>query len=109
MSHTIQITVFLVVISIVLGFVMEELQANGMSSMFGSIPGLEAGLAALVGMIPNCAASVLISSISADCLTAARCLRDCSAEPVPDFLYSFGKILTRRRICVCSQCCMYPA
>lgn len=39
LSHTIQITVFLVVISIVLGFVMEELQANGVSSIFGSIPG----------------------------------------------------------------------
>ena len=63
LSHTIQITVFLVVISIVLGFVMEELQANGVSSIFGSIPGLEAGLAALVGMIPNCAASVLITQL----------------------------------------------
>ena len=50
-------------ISIVLGFVMEELQANGVSSIFGSIPGLEAGLAALVGMIPNCAASVLITQL----------------------------------------------
>ena len=50
LSHTIQITVFLVVISIVLG-------------IFGSIPGLEAGLAALVGMIPNCAASVLITQL----------------------------------------------
>lgn len=63
LSHTIQITVFLVVISIVLGFVMEELQANGVSSIFGSIPGAGAGLAALVGMIPNCAASVLITQL----------------------------------------------
>ena len=42
---------------------MEELQANGVSSIFGSIPGLGAGLAALVGMIPNCAASVLITQL----------------------------------------------
>ena len=62
-SHTIQITVFLVVISIVLGFMMEQLQANGMSSIFESVPGLEAALAALVGMIPNCAASVLITQL----------------------------------------------
>lgn len=62
-SHTVQITVFLVVISIVLGMGMEWLQAHGMSSIFGETPVLAAALAALVGMIPNCAASVLITQL----------------------------------------------
>ena len=75
-----------------------------MSSMFGSIPGLEAGLAALVGMIPNCAASVLITQLYiSGLLDSGAMFAGLLCGPVPDFLYSFGKILIRRRICVCSE------
>ena len=61
LNHTAQITVFLFVISVVLGFGMEYLQEHGVAQSFLAVPGLEEAAAALVGMIPNCAASVLIT------------------------------------------------
>ena len=63
LNHTAQITVFLFVISVVLGFGMEYLQERGVAQSFLAVPGLEEAAAALVGMIPNCAASVLITQL----------------------------------------------
>ena len=63
LNHTVQITVFLFVISVVLGFGMEYLQEHGVAQSFLAVPGLEEAAAALVGMIPNCAASVLITQL----------------------------------------------
>ena len=63
LNHTAQITVFLFVISVVLGFGMEYLQEHGVAQSFLAVPGLEEAAAALVGMIPNCAASVLITQL----------------------------------------------
>ncbi len=61
--HTAQIAAFLFVISLALGFVMESLQARGLTQSFLHVPGLEEATASLVGMIPNCAASVLITEL----------------------------------------------
>lgn len=63
LNHTAQITVFLFVISLVLGFGMEWLIEHEVTSALLAIPGLEEGMAALVGMVPNCAASVLITQL----------------------------------------------
>ena len=63
LNHTAQITVFLFMISVVLGFGMEYLQERGVAQSFLAVPGLEEAAAALVGMIPNCAASVLITQL----------------------------------------------
>ena len=63
LNHTVQITVFLFVISVVLGFGMEYLQERGVTQSFLAVPGLEEAASALVGMIPNCAASVLITQL----------------------------------------------
>ena len=63
LNHTVQIMLFLFVISVVLGFGMEYLQERGVTQSFLSVPGLEEMAAALVGMIPNCAASVLITQL----------------------------------------------
>lgn len=63
LNHTAQIMVFLFVISVVLGFGMEYLQERGVAQSFLAVPGLEEAAAALVGMIPNCAASVLITQL----------------------------------------------
>ena len=42
---------------------MEYLQEHGVAQSFLAVPGLEEAVAALVGMIPNCAASVLITQL----------------------------------------------
>lgn len=61
--HTLQVALFLFLISLVLGFGMEWFQStNGFWSVV-HIPGIEEAASALVGMIPNCAASVLITEL----------------------------------------------
>lgn len=63
LNHTVRIGAFLLVISIVLGFVIEALQDGAGMASFLKLPGLEEAAAALVGMVPNCAASVLITQL----------------------------------------------
>lgn len=61
--HTVQVGLFIFVVSLVLGFAMEWFGQQSMSSLFGNIPALEKILASAVGLIPNCAASVLITEL----------------------------------------------
>ncbi|MCD8104929.1 MAG: arsenic efflux protein [Lachnospiraceae bacterium] len=63
LHHTLQTALFLFLISWVLGFGMEWFQDTAFSRGIFSIPQIQATLAALVGMIPNCAASVLITQL----------------------------------------------
>lgn len=63
LHHTVQIGAFLLVISIVIGFLMESIQGGDGMASFLKLPGLEEAAAALVGMVPNCAASVLITQL----------------------------------------------
>ena len=63
LRHTIRIAVFLFVISVVIGFGMDWFQSGGMLQNFLSIPGIEEITAGVVGLIPNCAASVLITKL----------------------------------------------
>lgn len=63
LHHTVQITGFLFLITLVLGFFMERLEVQSFSQLLGGIPVLEEALAGLVGMIPNCAASVLVTQL----------------------------------------------
>ncbi len=61
--HTAQTGVFLLLISLALGFGMDWFEGTAFSRGIFAIPGVQAALAALVGMIPNCAASVLITEL----------------------------------------------
>lgn len=61
--HTAQITGFLFLITLMLGFIMEQVEVQNVSQILGGIPLLEEALAGLVGMIPNCAASVLVTQL----------------------------------------------
>lgn len=63
LHHTVQISLFLLAISLVIGSCMDFLKAQGLTQSFLRIPGVEEATAALVGMIPNCAASVLITQL----------------------------------------------
>lgn len=61
--HTVNITVFLFLLSFVIGLVMEQVEAQSLSQLLGGTPVLEEAVTAVVGMIPNCAASVLVTQL----------------------------------------------
>ncbi|MCC8044979.1 MAG: arsenic efflux protein [Clostridiales bacterium] len=63
LRHTLQTWIFILLISLALGFGMEWFQDTAFSRGIFSVPQIQAVLAALVGMIPNCAASVLITQL----------------------------------------------
>lgn len=61
--HTAQVTVFIAVITLVCGLVIEGAGHDVIASALSAQPVLATLLAALVGLIPNCAASVLIAEL----------------------------------------------
>ncbi|MCC8102737.1 MAG: arsenic efflux protein [Clostridiales bacterium] len=61
--HTAQTALFLFLISLVLGFGMDWFQGTAFSRGLFAVPGIQTALAGLIGMIPNCAASVLITQL----------------------------------------------
>ena len=63
LNHTVRTAGFLFLISLAIGLLMEWFDADGISRGFAGVAGVEAALAGLVGMIPNCAASVLVTQL----------------------------------------------
>lgn len=61
--HTLQITLFIFIISIFLGALMESAGADVIRVTVLEIPVVGELVAALIGMIPNCAASVFITEL----------------------------------------------
>ena len=61
--HTLQVTVFLFLINLVLGFGMERLEESQAMQFITGTVFLQEALCALVGLVPNCAASVLITQL----------------------------------------------
>lgn len=61
--HTLQIVVFIFLVSAVIGFIVESVGADRIGSLIGCQPIIGVFLAALIGMIPNCAASVIITQM----------------------------------------------
>ncbi|MCC8106795.1 MAG: arsenic efflux protein [Clostridiales bacterium] len=61
--HTAQTGAFILLISLALGFGMDWFESTAFSRGIFALPGVQAALAALIGMIPNCAASVLITEL----------------------------------------------
>ncbi len=64
-KHTVQIFLFLFVTSLVLGFAMELLGEERLGSILMTDSIFQPFLAALIGLIPNCAASVLLTNLYA--------------------------------------------
>lgn len=62
-SHTLQITFFLMVISFVLNTALHYIGEEALGSLILNKPVLGPLLAGLVGLIPNCAASVVITQL----------------------------------------------
>lgn len=63
LKHTVQVTVFIFVISLCLDAVIEAVGEEVFISFVGSNPLLSIFASALVGLIPNCAASVVIAQL----------------------------------------------
>lgn len=61
--HTLKTALFLLLISLILGFGMDWFASSGIAGSIANYPGLEALIAAVIGGIPNCAASVLVTEL----------------------------------------------
>lgn len=64
--HTAQVTLFIFVITFVFGLMIEGWGQETIVSFLGAQPLLATFMAALVGLIPNCAASVMIAELYLD-------------------------------------------
>lgn len=63
LKHTVQVTVFIFVITLVLDDALELVGEDALAAFLGSNPVLSVLGSALVGLIPNCAASVVIAQL----------------------------------------------
>ena len=66
LKHTLQVTIFIFVITIVLNGVLEVVGEDVLGEFLGANPALSVFGAALVGLVPNCAASVVIAQLYVD-------------------------------------------
>ena len=64
--HTIQVTAFIFLISLLFGLIIEGLGVDSIRSMLAHHPVRATFIAALVGLIPNCGASVAIAELFLD-------------------------------------------
>lgn len=65
-SHTVQVTVFIFVISLVLSVLLDTLGEEAIASILGSNAVVATFVSALMGLIPNCAASIVITQLYLD-------------------------------------------
>ena len=63
LKHTLQVTVFIFVITIVLNGVLEVVGEDALGEFLSANPVLSVVGSALVGLVPNCAASVVIAQL----------------------------------------------
>ncbi len=63
LKHTVKIAVFILLISVVINVVIGIIGEESIQNVFSDIPVLGEMAAALVGLIPNCAASVIITQL----------------------------------------------
>ena len=60
---TLQVFVFILIVSMIIGIAMELAGASAIKSLFHGLPIVGEMVAGLVGLIPNCAASVVITQL----------------------------------------------
>jgi hypothetical protein len=63
LRHTIEIFLFILLFGIVFGMIVESIGYDAFAAMLGSLGFAQPLVAALVGLIPNCAASVLLTQL----------------------------------------------
>lgn len=64
--HTAEVTAFIFVITLAFGLLIEIIGSDALAGFFRAFPTLSVLVAALVGLIPNCGASVLIAELFLD-------------------------------------------
>lgn len=64
--HTVQVTGFILLVTFFFGLLIEVMGEDSLAQLLGSHPVRAAFLAALVGLIPNCGASVAITELYLD-------------------------------------------
>ncbi len=62
-KHTLQVTLFIFLVTLVLGAVIEAVGEDALASFMNASPALSVLASAIVGLIPNCAASVAITQL----------------------------------------------
>ena len=70
-KHTMRIFVYIIIISLVLNALIHLVGEDTLASVFSNQPLLGQMIAALVGLIPNCASSVVITSLYVDGMIGA--------------------------------------
>lgn len=66
LKHTVNIFIFILIVNLVLGFVMTLVGEEAVEHFLGSMGIFQPIVTGLVGMIPNCAASVLVTELYAE-------------------------------------------
>ena len=61
--HTAKIALFILIFTLVINVVIEAVGEESIARIFNNVPVLGEAAAALVGLIPNCAASVIITEL----------------------------------------------
>ena len=69
--HTVQVTLFIFVVTFVFGLVIEGIGRDALGALLANHPVRATFVAALVGLVPNCAASVAITELYLDGVLAA--------------------------------------
>jgi hypothetical protein len=63
LKHTLNITLFIFIITVALAFVVEGVGSNAIANFLANRPAFGVCLSALIGLIPNCAASVMLTQL----------------------------------------------
>lgn len=63
LSHTLQIIFFIIVVSFVLNLLIEVIGEDSLSAVLSGRPVIGCMLAGIIGLIPNCAASVVLTQL----------------------------------------------
>lgn len=63
LKHTVKIAVFIIIITFLINIVMGMAGEDNIKSIFNDTPVVGEAIAALVGLIPNCAASIIITEL----------------------------------------------
>ena len=69
--HTVQVTLFILAVTFVFGLVIESVGQDALGSLLANHPVRATFVSALVGLVPNCAASVAITELYLDGVLAA--------------------------------------
>lgn len=66
LKHTVQVTAFIFLVTLLLEVIMDSVGEEAIATFMASNPGLSVVASSLVGLIPNCAASVAIAELYLD-------------------------------------------